>query len=487
MKNFKKIAILTILVFFFIVIIQGSYAANATINNSTSIGTTISNVLDDGDTLTLQPGIYYQRGITVYKNFTIQGNGSADRVVIDAQRSNRIFLINGAHNVTFINITFKNGNSSLNGGAVFAQGSSILTFIDCTFINNRAENGGAIFTFSPGTLNIFGCTFINNTATNRGGAIEGHNVNISFSVFYNNTATDKVIYNRSTSALKDNFYFWSSSDVNSNLQTLLTSLTNTPSIVDGFYYLDFTTNTVSYAGEILNINSLSYYGASPPAVNLLPALDIILDYNGQKVDNYDYRTESGVLINSLANTFTYLFLGDTLHTMTLNNVGKGNTTMVVSPVSGKVGDVVQLRANLTSHEGNPISGAIVFFYVNGKLVGNNTTRTDGIAIFNHLVQDLDSDYFANFTGNEVFNAYQSLSVVLTIVYPPVPTPGPTPTPNQDPETDDPDVDDDTENDIVDETNDNSVASATMKNTGIPIIAVLFMLLASLSFVVSRKK
>jgi len=88
--------------------------------------------------------------------------------------------------------------------------------------------------------------------------------------------------------------------------------------------------------------------------------------------------------------------------------------LVVSSISGTVGIFVQLRANLTSLIGDPVGGTNVFFYVNGAYVGNNVTNAGGIAIFNHLVQDGDSVYFASYAGNSSYNGIQSIAATLSV-------------------------------------------------------------------------
>jgi len=92
--------------------LSASFAANQTITPSSTIQSGI-NSINTGDTLFLQPGTYNKtndRGISLSnaKNVTIQGNGSTDSVIIDAQKQNRMFNISNG-NMTFINITFING------------------------------------------------------------------------------------------------------------------------------------------------------------------------------------------------------------------------------------------------------------------------------------------------------------------------------------------------------------------------------------------
>lgn len=104
----------------------------------------------------------------------------SDGYIIDARGKTRIFKFEGK-NVTFKNITFKDGNASpkdgafesifggLEGGAIYAVESKI-EFIDCKFESNSAFRGGAIFScFSQ--VHVENCRFIGNYGYEFAGAI----------------------------------------------------------------------------------------------------------------------------------------------------------------------------------------------------------------------------------------------------------------------------------------------------------------------------
>jgi len=130
-------------------------------------------------------------GITIDKNLTIEGNG----YTIDALGQSRIFYITSP-TVTLNNITFKNGYTTGDGGAIYFDNSVSNCGISGRFINNSATYGGAInfgYHYRPTNVynsSIFG-EFINNSA-NYGGAICFvcfiHNCSIS-GRFINNSAT----------------------------------------------------------------------------------------------------------------------------------------------------------------------------------------------------------------------------------------------------------------------------------------------------------
>ena len=162
---------------------------NQTVNNDT---------INDGDVINLTNDYTYSgtdsstignEGVSISKSITIDGKG----YTLDASNKSSIFEIKANSHVIFKNITFINGYSSDNGGAIKVDSGSSIELIDCTFSNNFAENnGGAIFINSDSLTSvslISTSTFTDNTAKN-GSAIYvmGSSVNISSSVFTNNLA-----------------------------------------------------------------------------------------------------------------------------------------------------------------------------------------------------------------------------------------------------------------------------------------------------------
>ena len=105
----------------------------------------------------------YKDGIEIdVHDLVIDGNGH----VIDAKGNAQMFRID-ARNVSFKNITFKNGFGKM-GGAISNIGD--VDFISCRFIDNMAsELGGAIV--NDERMTISDCEFIENSTGGVGGAI----------------------------------------------------------------------------------------------------------------------------------------------------------------------------------------------------------------------------------------------------------------------------------------------------------------------------
>ena len=80
------------------------------------------------------------------------------------------------------NITFINGYTEGNGGAIFAYGNVDIT--GSRFINNTAVDGGAIKNFN-GKMTISESCFTSNNATEYGGAL--YNFNGEVKLYYSIT------------------------------------------------------------------------------------------------------------------------------------------------------------------------------------------------------------------------------------------------------------------------------------------------------------
>ncbi len=108
-------------------------------------------------------------GVFINKDITINGNGHS----IDGMGKSRIFNINygdglSFHKVILKNITFKNGNAKIYGGAIlnFAD----LTVDNCYFTSNNAGTAGGAIN-SLGSLTLKNSKFNKNSAGGDAGAV----------------------------------------------------------------------------------------------------------------------------------------------------------------------------------------------------------------------------------------------------------------------------------------------------------------------------
>ncbi|WP_054835096.1 hypothetical protein [Methanobrevibacter arboriphilus] len=170
MNNIKNITI--ILVFLFIAIsMPSAFAEDPTTydhyvsadaqsgGGNGSIDNPFNNIqeaIDKGGSIFVKNGtysVYDDSGYEITKSVRIVGE-DRDSVIIDAGNNGRIFLIDSDIEVTFINVTFINGNNEndyiYDGGGAIYIGDGTTTIDNCYFANNNVKDGystygGAIY------------------------------------------------------------------------------------------------------------------------------------------------------------------------------------------------------------------------------------------------------------------------------------------------------------------------------------------------------
>jgi predicted outer membrane repeat protein len=129
-------------------------------------------------------GIYNIAGSPMIRNCTFIGNSSSNH-------GGGMANVDGS-SPTLINCTFECNYSLYHGGGIYSK-NSILTLINCRFINNVSDNGhgGGIYALET-SLFLRDCSFVDNRAKRDGGAIvieRAHpSATIQNCVFTSNTA-----------------------------------------------------------------------------------------------------------------------------------------------------------------------------------------------------------------------------------------------------------------------------------------------------------
>ena len=129
---------------------------------------------------------FSQAGMVIDRPITINGNGFS----IDGLGQSRIFEIKATSGVTLNNITFKNGNTDGNGGAINVwYDFSDSTFKNLKFIDNVARrNGGAVYFLKTSSNILFeNVTFENNVANNEDSGAINFYEKVKDVTFYNVT------------------------------------------------------------------------------------------------------------------------------------------------------------------------------------------------------------------------------------------------------------------------------------------------------------
>ena len=352
---------------------------NKTINNNTDSMI----VLDRNYTYNETFDGAFKDGVVISRALTIDGNGST----IDGLNTARIFNVT-AKNVELSNITFKNGNSSKYGGAVyFFNGGSI---IGCSFISNHASIGGAVY-FYEGYSAVYKSSFVNNSAGNFSAVhLSFDNSEVHRCIFVNNTAqngvigqawdsyksmniTDNIFLNNNGNNAIDladlgsfdvgNNWFGSTGEnytakVNDNVDKwLFLNGTANPKSMDISSTSDIIFKLFAYDNNTGEINA-TYDNSNLPIVNLT-----ISKTNGNIKD-------SALFDEKL--TFTPVSLGAASVTATIFDLEctieldvKANTKLTAANVSTTYNVAKDLIITLKDADGNPIRGATVTVDLNG--------------------------------------------------------------------------------------------------------------------------
>src|SRR5437667_440888 len=110
--------------------------------------------------------------LAITHDVTVDNSSSGERVIVDANRSSRVFNISGGV-VTISTLTIADGNAGASGAGIL--NTSTLTLLNSTVSGNTSSDGGAGISNgikgTPGTLTVIGSTISNNSATAGGGGV----------------------------------------------------------------------------------------------------------------------------------------------------------------------------------------------------------------------------------------------------------------------------------------------------------------------------
>ncbi len=213
------------------------------------------------DKLDLPNDFYYdpnvdsalKNGVVINKSITINGNG----YTIDGKNLARMFVVK-SEDVEIDNITFINGNTGGNGGAIDVYNST--TISGCNFTNNFATSNGGAINFQEGsTSTIENCIFTANRANGvSGGAIYTPNVelNIIDSIFKDNYAQSSGSAIQSWKSIYIDGCSFDSNEANGGATLMFDYETDTSCYVV-VKNSNFTNNKATSVGAVQIINSES--------------------------------------------------------------------------------------------------------------------------------------------------------------------------------------------------------------------------------------
>ncbi|MBZ9570266.1 hypothetical protein KQY27_01725 [Methanobrevibacter sp. TMH8] len=436
-------------------------------NNGTILGGAIAN---NGDNMIIANSSFTGNNAAFYGGAIIS-DGVNDTVINSSFTNNTANSLGGAiYNDGFymniINSSFTGNNATSHGGAIFNNALN-LSVINSSFINNTATgSGGAIYNILRGNNTIVvGSIFINNKATNNGGAIFNNcsNVSVSNSSFNDNQAGyGGGIYNNGSMLVSGNPMDGNTATIlgneiynNGNMSVLnLTFIDNSTIIVQTGDTILLYANLTDDMGNLVTGGNISFY-VNGNLIAIVSAIEgkanvtYTVNQSGKLpvTGNYDgvyttINTKNGLLINKIETSITV-------------NAPKNNT----------VNKPFNITGILTDKNNNPIKNATVIITIDNK---QYTVVTDNFGRYSLMYTPTkvgELNISANYLGDELYLP-SSNSVLVFVKNSTIPEPNNTTNKN--------------------ESSNNSDVHASMKDTGIPIIAVLLVFLLSLGFIARKK-
>jgi hypothetical protein len=263
------------------------------------------NASHENDTILIMDGTY--SGVyNINKNINITGltiKADSNAYPIFDGNQSRIFTIS-ANDVTLSGLTFINGHSTLDAGAVYANGVVNLTISNCTFFNNTAGRDGAAMELDRITnLLVTDCTFFNNSATRFAGGFyaSGNNITLSNVKFKNNTAgTDAAA-----------FFTDNSNNISINnclFEDNIAGLNNTKTYSEGGALYMESCNNISFNNSIFRNNSAGDVGGAfiLYGSNNILLSNCLFDKNSVGLHSLRKYSDGGALYLGKLNNFTMI-------------------------------------------------------------------------------------------------------------------------------------------------------------------------------------
>lgn len=383
-------------------------------------------------------------------------------------------IFNNAINITVINSIFNNNVAGIDGGAIEHSGSN-LKIINSRFINNRANSsggavynyasdlevtnsnftnntslapdswgGGAIYSTGGNKIIINSSKFTNNKATSYGGAIDiyyGDNITVTNSEFNGNNASyGGAIFNTAGTKFLINSSKFNKNKASNDGGAIYNYYTEEMNVVDS----NFTENTAEgYGGVIFN--------------------DAMMKLSGNIMENNNALLGKEIYNNGSMGILKLKYLNNS--TIKVNNKTK-----------------INIYATLTDDMGNSITGQNISFYVNGEYIGVSDA-IEGYATIEYTVIGNKNDNLqvtGNYSGHDPYAINIANGMILIVA-------------NQTNHTNHTNHTNNTNHSNINNENSttnqnsNNIASAKMKETGIPTTILLVLVILVGSILIKRKK
>jgi len=316
-----------------------------------------------------------------------------------------IFMQNIASAGTYSNITVSDNvitGTAQNGGGIYFNSVSNVTFDGCTMSGNTATGSGGAFSSSNGSLTFKNCIFADNTAGVSGGAIIGNSTVLSFvnstlagnqanggdggAIWSQNdpvTFTNSIIWNNSASGSGHAAYS------NSGSITLTDSVIQNDddgNLTDAPGFSNITPTISGFSSD----NDPNFVNAAGGDYHIQNPSDAIGNATDAPADDRDGVSRPQGSADDIG-AYEYLGSGSG-NTSILDWTGEANyITDGVNPDNGSGGDSFEFRVEYTHPDNHPPSLITVWVDVDGngsfaanekhtmtKVVGGDNDYTDGV-------------------------------------------------------------------------------------------------------------
>jgi hypothetical protein len=396
--NLKRFGLILagLLIIALVVIVTPVSATVVTISNTTGALAAAIGAAGPGDTILLNPGTYFEHGLTISQDITLRANtsygGTAADTIIDGSNI-QIITVNSGCNLLIDDLTLENGVVTGSGGAIYNGGTLTVTsstFTDCTahFTGGGGGTGGAID--NAGTITRITSTSFSDCTAIYGGAIYNDNggtiasiTTTSFTDCYANGGGD-AIYNAGT------------------ITSITTSTFNRDSA--GGYYAIYNAGTIAAPDNWWGTNTPDFSNliggapaptfwlmlgitASPSSITMVQTsrIQANLTFNSTGFDT----SASGYVPDGIPVAFAVVSgPGSGTFTPSAGNITTGANTTTFTPTAPGIAEVnatvdgQQVNTFITILLGPPITsiGAITGSPIVGQTLANGTVMPAGATV-----------------------------------------------------------------------------------------------------------
>ncbi|MBZ9570049.1 right-handed parallel beta-helix repeat-containing protein [Methanobrevibacter sp. TMH8] len=466
-----------------------SSAGTATYNFKLTNCTFINNTADIGG------AIYNQCNSSTITNSNFIANNAL----------NRGGAIGNVNNLTVTDSNFTDNTASNHGGAIYNNVNSNISVLRNIMSGNSANLGQMIY--NNGTISVLNLIFIDNSTwvvkkgstiilnatltDDMGNTITGQNI----SFYVNGSLVGSV---ESIEGYANITYLVNGVEgiilpVNGSYN----GIGNYPIVINnGELLIQLLTNSTINApdgkvGDSINVSGIATDEEGNPIANT--QISVTIDGKTYNITTNSNGEWNLIFTPETSGNFTAIvsWTGNSSHNGFTNsttfNIDKLNTSVSVVAPDTKVNQTINISGVLIDENGNPVANAQLNVIVDGKIY-NLTTDSNGHWSLPYTPTRAGSiEVLVNFAGNYIYLSSENATIFNVEANNGV---------NETNETNE--INETNENNEINESNGtnetnesnktsiNSVASATMKKTGMPIIIILLILLSSLGLSSRRK-